>query len=318
MFKLILIGTRKLVLLLKVVEPKVGMSSCQWENCNEIATAPKVLYEHIQSCHIGYKRQGTLTNECKWVDCSFSCDRRDRMRSHVLCHIDCKLFECNSCSKSYKWKHDLYAHQRKAHNKDQSSRPRRKSLQYVNEQPFYLPSQDRRNTVSNLDFNELNIARQNVANQMCNPDAFFLSPSTDSPFETNNISPLPSRRQSFSYVPQLQMPIPIRKTSADSGNHLNMIMPQPPMQTPISPLPKQNQKGTTENNPPSVSPLPYDYNNPQSNQNQSRLSQGSNQHPITNANMSEFSQQKFQHDVPLMPQQFYDHPVYYTSQSSLV
>ncbi len=184
------------------------MVTCHWDECTEKYNSEKQLYDHIQKKHVGYKRKGTLTNDCKWADCDFSCDRRDRMRSHILSHIDCKLFKCSSCDKKYKWRHDMLSHQRKAHNQDTSSRSRRNSTTPAVEsskiQPLaiktdmYLPSQDRRNTLSNIDMTALSIARQNVANSMCDPESFQISPND----QFSPLTPLSlSRRESFASIP---------------------------------------------------------------------------------------------------------------------
>eukprot|EP00834_Sanchytrium_tribonematis_P005296 NODE_311_length_10039_cov_0.864487.p5 type:complete len:275 gc:universal NODE_311_length_10039_cov_0.864487:5645-6469(+) len=206
------------------------MSTCLWQNCSEILTSEKMLYEHMQKEHIGYKRQGTLTNECHWKDCNFKCDRRDRMRSHVLCHIDCKLFECDVCAKSYKWKHDLYAHQRKVHQRETSGNKRRKSM--ASEPAFYLPSQDRRNSISQIDFNALNLARNNVENQ-CDPNTFCISPNET----TDYLSPAPSRRHSVHTVAYMQQANSRRPSIAQSISPVSPSqmypMPPPPMQFPM-------------------------------------------------------------------------------------
>ena len=176
------------------------MVVCQWKYCNKEEYDSKSLYEHIQKAHIGYKRQGTLTTLCLWTDCTFTSERRDRMRSHVLCHIDSKLYQCDMCIKSYKWKHDLLSHERKTHGKEVKmvtpiQRRKSQNLQVAH------TIMERRNTLSDLHFESLAIANENMK-QQCNPETFCIDASTTSASDSHSnenvldVPAMPSRRHS--------------------------------------------------------------------------------------------------------------------------
>eukprot|EP00835_Amoeboradix_gromovi_P002844 NODE_170_length_16226_cov_0.451169.p7 type:complete len:328 gc:universal NODE_170_length_16226_cov_0.451169:3424-4407(+) len=213
-----------------------NMTNCEWENCNEIGFDSKDLYDHIQSTHVGYKRHGTLTNLCKWTGCSFTTERRDRMRSHILCHISTKLYECDTCTKAYKWKHDLYSHQRKFHGKEKMKKPtskiRKKSLKNVNldfgmRGILSIEKEEKRSAV-NMKLKMLNIQDD------CNPEHFNLessiSPSTTE-YSTPSLSPhheYPRRHSMHSYgcdYNQLSPTSDIARRLSDVPQLLQMAVP---------------------------------------------------------------------------------------------
>ena len=244
------------------------MVSCLWENCNSGEFDSKQLYEHIQSSHVGFKRQGTLTTQCKWVDCNFTSERRDRMRSHVLCHINSKLYECELCLKSYKWKHDLYAHQRKIHGKEKinKSLSRRKSQNTaLMTDLFPLNNDSRRSTISDLDLAALTIANQNMdTQQMCNPESFCLDGSSAGTelSDSLEVRPVPVRRHSMHSV----MPLPAHgMESTPPYPNQRRLSSVPVFAEPMSMVVPSNgqflQTGSSPNFNGNISPLPM--NEPQ-------------------------------------------------------
>eukprot|EP00834_Sanchytrium_tribonematis_P001200 NODE_27_length_39007_cov_1.590650.p15 type:complete len:300 gc:universal NODE_27_length_39007_cov_1.590650:9304-10203(+) len=180
------------------------MFACEWEGCSVKENNSKSLYDHIQKAHIGFKRQGTLQSHCKWLTCDFTTERRDRMRSHVLCHIDAKLFECNLCHKSYKWKHDLGSHQRKVHGRDKSDR-RKSSAESIDNT---LSNYRRHSSTSLLDLEQMRLTvDQN------NPESFCVESSSrgTSPGPSDHLSPgnIPIRRHSMQDTADLNGGIPM-------------------------------------------------------------------------------------------------------------
>ena len=200
------------------------MVTCLWDNCGYNKIDSKELYEHIQAMHVGYKRQGTLTSRCKWIDCTFTSERRDRMRSHVLCHINSKLYECDSCFKGYKWKHDLYAHQRKIHGKEKGGKPqaRRKSQTATLGSDMFPSERVRRNTLSDINLESLSIQNQKFDQQLCNPESFCVASS-------NSTSPLISSSLEV-------QPITVRRHS------VNSIQSIPPQYQNMAPNPMSNKR----------------------------------------------------------------------------
>ena len=81
---------------------------CHWDQCNQDVHD---IRDHL-SDHIGYKRSSTFTSACKWKCCNIKKDTRSRLMSHIISHLDLRIFKCH-CGRFFKRRCDLKSHQEK-------------------------------------------------------------------------------------------------------------------------------------------------------------------------------------------------------------
>ena len=84
---------------------------CLWRGC--LKDVPDVqMMAHLGESHVGYIRDKTFKNKCEWDDCVIHQSNRSKMISHLVSHIDLRLYQCK-CLRKFKRKGDLVAHQKK-------------------------------------------------------------------------------------------------------------------------------------------------------------------------------------------------------------
>ncbi|KAI8919838.1 hypothetical protein DFJ77DRAFT_450137 [Powellomyces hirtus] len=83
--------------------------------CSIPYTDPEALYLHLTDAHVGRKTTGNLCLSCRVLNCTQALDdqpflKRDHITSHLRSHVPLKANPCQTCSKSFKWPHDLKKH----------------------------------------------------------------------------------------------------------------------------------------------------------------------------------------------------------------
>eukprot|EP00834_Sanchytrium_tribonematis_P001535 NODE_38_length_35257_cov_0.939047.p29 type:complete len:118 gc:universal NODE_38_length_35257_cov_0.939047:20603-20956(+) len=86
---------------------------CKWENCGYQFEDIYLLQSHIESDHIGYKRNNSFDGDCKWAGCSSRKNARADLKTHIKSHLDVRPYSCPFCMKSFKWKQDKLKHRAK-------------------------------------------------------------------------------------------------------------------------------------------------------------------------------------------------------------
>ena len=81
---------------------------CLWGNCKMEVNDIK---EHLGKEHIGFKRALTFEPVCRWRNCRIEKETRSRMMSHIVSHLDLRIFKCCHCQKYFKRRCDLKSHQ---------------------------------------------------------------------------------------------------------------------------------------------------------------------------------------------------------------
>ena len=83
---------------------------CKWEGCAQDIPEDGIL-EHLSTVHVGYKRDKTFKNRCRWDTCNIYQYNRSKLVSHIMSHLDIRPYECK-CLRKFKRKGDLVSHQR--------------------------------------------------------------------------------------------------------------------------------------------------------------------------------------------------------------
>ncbi|RKO86883.1 hypothetical protein BDK51DRAFT_11807, partial [Blyttiomyces helicus] len=71
------------------------------------------LYEHLTQVHVGRKATGNLCLSCYFLGCPHNgtpFQKRDHITSHLRSHVPLKANICETCSRTFKWPHDLKKH----------------------------------------------------------------------------------------------------------------------------------------------------------------------------------------------------------------
>ncbi|KND04398.1 uncharacterized protein SPPG_00129 [Spizellomyces punctatus DAOM BR117] len=98
--------------------PRVTVHRCAWTLldstlCGRPFTDPEALYTHLTEEHVGRKTTGNLCLYCRVHGCpqgSTAFSKRDHITSHLRSHVPLKANPCETCTKSFKWPHDLRKH----------------------------------------------------------------------------------------------------------------------------------------------------------------------------------------------------------------
>ncbi len=77
---------------------------CLWSFCSEERFSIKSLYDHT----VQHIKQPPYI--CLWQGCQRRCDKKARLRVHLLTHIPYRAFPCTICSKTFKRDQELSRH----------------------------------------------------------------------------------------------------------------------------------------------------------------------------------------------------------------
>ena len=80
---------------------------CLWSGCHAQLLDSNMI-EHLRQ-HVGTKKESTFDGRCKWHYCYTVKKSRAKLVSHLISHVDIRLYTCD-CKKSFKRKSDLTVH----------------------------------------------------------------------------------------------------------------------------------------------------------------------------------------------------------------
>ncbi|PLW24119.1 hypothetical protein PCASD_06705 [Puccinia coronata f. sp. avenae] len=86
---------------------------CKWSkpHCLKNFSSAEELFNHLCDCHVGRKRNGTLSLICSWEGCDHKAAKRDHMTSHMMVHCPLRTNVCGICDKTFKRSYDLRKHE---------------------------------------------------------------------------------------------------------------------------------------------------------------------------------------------------------------